>query len=170
MSEWLKEHAWKLIPAARTNSHRSAPTHSPSTTSRNNDAHRRVPINHGVCPGFRGACDTVLTQLARRVTPTNTETYRRVEPRSDQTWFSLRDLPPTTLLRSNFAFGERLSTRPRPEMAVALGAHVAATIAASVQPPDIGVRIPRLRHRPASLRSLAGRGRGTACGACERRP
>ncbi len=49
-------------------------------------------------------------------------------------------------------------------------AHIAATIAASAQPPDIGVRIPHLRHRPASPRSLAGRGRDTACEAGERRP
>jgi hypothetical protein len=48
MSEWLKEHAWKLIPAARADAHRHAPTHSRSTTSRNNDVHRSVPVNHGI--------------------------------------------------------------------------------------------------------------------------
>ena len=62
MSEWLKEHAWKLIPAACSNAQRHAPTHSPSTTSRNTDVHRSGPVNHGVCPGFQGASDTVLTQ------------------------------------------------------------------------------------------------------------
>jgi hypothetical protein len=27
-SAWLKEHAWKLIPAARADAHRNAPRHS----------------------------------------------------------------------------------------------------------------------------------------------
>jgi len=62
MSEWLKEHAWKLNPAALSNAHRNAPTHSQSTTFRNNDALRGVPVSHGVCPRFRGWSDTVLTQ------------------------------------------------------------------------------------------------------------
>src|SRR5688572_5307793 len=48
MSEWFKEHAWKLIPAARNNSHGHAPTHSPSTTSRNNGVHQSAPVNHSV--------------------------------------------------------------------------------------------------------------------------
>src|SRR5947208_13026655 len=62
MSEWLKEHAWKLVPRARADALRNVPTHFRSTTSRNTDVHRGVPVNHGVDPGFRGACDTVLTQ------------------------------------------------------------------------------------------------------------
>jgi hypothetical protein len=37
-----------LNPAALSNTHRHAPTHFPSTTSRNNDVHRRVPLNQGV--------------------------------------------------------------------------------------------------------------------------
>jgi hypothetical protein len=48
MSEWLKEHAWKLIPLARADAHRHALTQFPPTTSRNNDVHRSVPVNHGV--------------------------------------------------------------------------------------------------------------------------
>jgi len=48
MSEWLKEHAWKLIPLARADAHRNAPTHSRSTTSCNNDMPRRGPVNHDV--------------------------------------------------------------------------------------------------------------------------
>src|SRR6476646_1891789 len=64
MSEWLKEHAWKLIPSARADAHRSPPTHFRSTTSRNNDLLRRVPVNDGIAPGFRGVCDTVLTQFS----------------------------------------------------------------------------------------------------------
>jgi hypothetical protein len=62
MSEWLKEHAWKLIPLARADAHQNAPTHSGSTTSTNNDLLQRVPVNDRVAPGFRGVCDTVLTQ------------------------------------------------------------------------------------------------------------
>src|SRR5690348_16109964 len=62
MSEWLKEHAWKLTPAARADARRNPPTHLRSATSRNNDVHARIPLNAGVDPGFRGVCDTVLTQ------------------------------------------------------------------------------------------------------------
>ena len=62
MSEWLKEHAWKAIPSARADAHRTPPTQFSSTTSRNNGVHRRVPVNDGVCPGFPAVCDTVLTQ------------------------------------------------------------------------------------------------------------
>ena len=40
----------------------------PVNDFRNNDVHRRVPVNHGVCPGFGGACDTVLTQKPIEVT------------------------------------------------------------------------------------------------------
>ena len=54
----------KLIPLALSNAHRHASTHSPSTTSRNNDVHRSVPVNHPVRPGFEGVSDTVLTQNA----------------------------------------------------------------------------------------------------------
>jgi hypothetical protein len=66
MSEWLKEHAWKLTPAARADAHEIPPTHFRSTTSHNNDVNARVPVNRGVDPGFRGVCDTVLTQNALR--------------------------------------------------------------------------------------------------------
>ena len=62
MSEWLKEHAWKLTPAARADAHQILPTHFRSMTSPYNDVRRRVPVNHSVDPGFRGVCDTVLTQ------------------------------------------------------------------------------------------------------------
>src|SRR6187401_1831482 len=62
MSEWLKEHAWKLSPFTRADAHRNPPTNVRSTTSRNNDLLQRVTVNDGVAPGFRGICDTVLTQ------------------------------------------------------------------------------------------------------------
>src|SRR5687767_4287751 len=48
MAEWLKAHAWKLIPVARADAHQSPPTHVQSTTSRNNDKRRHVPVNDGV--------------------------------------------------------------------------------------------------------------------------
>ena len=62
MSEWLKEHAWKLNPLARADAHEIPPTHFRSTTSHSNDVHARVLVNAGVDPGFQGVCDTVLTQ------------------------------------------------------------------------------------------------------------
>ena len=48
MSEWSIERAWKLIPLARADAHHNPPTHSRSTTSRNIDMRRRVPVNDGV--------------------------------------------------------------------------------------------------------------------------
>ena len=75
MSEWSIEHAWKLTPAARADAHQIAPTHSRSTTSRNNDLLQRVAVNDGAAPGFRGVCDTVLTQSANPLTSTHTNTH-----------------------------------------------------------------------------------------------
>jgi hypothetical protein len=63
MSEWLKEHAWKLNLLARADAHHIPPTHFRFNEFRNIDVRRRVPVNDGVTPGFRGVCDTVLTQL-----------------------------------------------------------------------------------------------------------
>jgi hypothetical protein len=54
MSEWLKEHAWKLVLLARADAHQISPTHLRSTISRNNDLYERVPVNADVDPGFRG--------------------------------------------------------------------------------------------------------------------
>ena len=48
LAAWLKEHAWKLIPLARADAHQNPPTHSRSTTSRNIDMRRRVPVDDGV--------------------------------------------------------------------------------------------------------------------------
>jgi hypothetical protein len=62
MSEWLKEHAWKLTPAARAEAYQIPPTHFRINDFRNIDARCSVPVNHRVAPGFRGVCDTVLTQ------------------------------------------------------------------------------------------------------------
>ena len=66
-SDCLKEHAWKLIPLARADGHRNALTHVPLTTVCNNDLLRRLPVNHSLCHGFRGSCDTVLTQDTTRL-------------------------------------------------------------------------------------------------------
>ena len=62
MSEWLKEHAWKLSPLARADARRNPPTQFPATTSPNNDVLQHVPVSRAVFPGFQGRCDTVLTQ------------------------------------------------------------------------------------------------------------
>jgi hypothetical protein len=70
MAEWSIEHAWKLIPFARADAHQVSPTHFRSTTSRNNDVHRHVPVSRRVCPGFRGECYTVLTQNDSGLPPT----------------------------------------------------------------------------------------------------
>jgi hypothetical protein len=74
----MKEHAWKLTPAARADTYQIPPTQFRSTTSRNNDLSRSVAVNDGADPGFRGACDTVLTQFLDSVTPTMTDAHRRV--------------------------------------------------------------------------------------------
>jgi hypothetical protein len=58
-----KEHAWQLVPLARANAHQIASTQFPSATSRNVSVPLCVPVNSGVAPGFRGVCDTVLTQF-----------------------------------------------------------------------------------------------------------
>jgi hypothetical protein len=68
MAEWSMAHAWKLMPVARADAHRNAPTHSRSTTSSNNGVHQSVAANHGVWPGFQRASDTLLTQNIVRLT------------------------------------------------------------------------------------------------------
>ena len=57
-----------MIPFARADAHQIPPTQFRSTTSRNNDLLQRIPVNDGVAPGFRGVCDTVLTQFADSLT------------------------------------------------------------------------------------------------------
>jgi hypothetical protein len=91
MSEGLKEHAWKLNPLARADAHQIAPTHSRSATSRNNDVHWCIPVNRGVDPGFRGVCDTVLTQFGFALSLTHTEQYGAVPRRETRA-----DLPHLT--------------------------------------------------------------------------
>src|SRR5262245_46204626 len=62
MAEWSIAYAWKSDLFTRADAHQIPPTHFRSTSSRNIDTRRRVLVNAGVCPGFRGVCDTVLTQ------------------------------------------------------------------------------------------------------------
>src|SRR5262249_29135276 len=62
MSEWFKEHAWKSDLFTRADAHQIPPTHSRSTTSRNINTRRGVPVNHRVDRGFGGVCDTFLTK------------------------------------------------------------------------------------------------------------
>ena len=48
MLERSIRHAWKLTPATRADAYQIPPTHFPSTTSRNIDMRRHVPVNDGV--------------------------------------------------------------------------------------------------------------------------
>src|SRR5215510_14750168 len=68
MSEWLKEHAWKADLFTRANAQQNPPTHVRSISSRYNEVLRDAPVSDDVHRGFRGVCDTVLTQSAWRVT------------------------------------------------------------------------------------------------------
>lgn len=51
------------------------PTHSRSTTSRNNDVRRSVPVNHGVDRGLRGVSDTVLTRSGSQLPRTHIDEH-----------------------------------------------------------------------------------------------
>ena len=88
MSEWLKEHAWKLNLFRRSDAHQNAPTHVPPITSRNIDVHRRVPVTDGVCPGFQGVCDTVLTQFADSLAPVHLDVLQYASIGADSNAFA----------------------------------------------------------------------------------
>src|SRR5690348_15783868 len=62
MAEWSIAHAWKSTLSSRADAHQILPTHFPINGFRNIDVRRCLPVNDGVQPGFRGVCDTVLTQ------------------------------------------------------------------------------------------------------------
>jgi hypothetical protein len=62
MSEWSIEHAWKLTPAARADAYEIPPTHVRSSSSRYNEVLHDAAVSDVVHRGFRGVCDTVLTQ------------------------------------------------------------------------------------------------------------
>jgi len=57
-------HLSALDSTMRADVHQIPPTQFRSTTSRKNDLHQRIPVTDGVALGFRGVCDTVLTQNA----------------------------------------------------------------------------------------------------------
>jgi hypothetical protein len=59
MSEWLKEHAWKVLPAAFTERHRSTATHNQVNGLRLPNAPRCDAVFVPVLRGFQGG----LTQF-----------------------------------------------------------------------------------------------------------
>jgi hypothetical protein len=69
MSEWSIEHAWKSDLFTRADAQQNPPTHVRSISSRYNEVLRDAPVSDDVHRGFRGVCDTVLTQEAIEVTP-----------------------------------------------------------------------------------------------------
>ena len=82
MAEWSIAHAWKSTLLARADAHEIPPTHCPINDFRNNDVPRRVPVNDDVDRGFRGVCDTVLTQFRFALATTDANAYRAVPHRS----------------------------------------------------------------------------------------
>src|SRR5262245_6278549 len=62
MAEWSIAHAWKADLFTRTDARQSPPTHVRSISSRYNQVLRDAPVSDDVHRGFRGVCDTVLTQ------------------------------------------------------------------------------------------------------------
>jgi len=81
MSEWLKEHAWKSTLSARADAHQIVRTHFPINNFRCNNLRRYVPVNDALHQGFRGVCDTVLTQRRTLVKRTLMDAQRRVHCR-----------------------------------------------------------------------------------------
>jgi hypothetical protein len=71
----VKEHAWKLTPAARADAHQIPPAHVGSISSRYNEVLRDAPVSDVVHRGFRGVCDTVLTQNDSRLPLTAINAY-----------------------------------------------------------------------------------------------
>src|SRR6476619_3241816 len=71
----FKEHAWKSDSFTPSNAQEHAPTQFPSTTSRNNDVLHDAPVSDGVHRGFRGVCDTVLTQSGFAFASTHASPY-----------------------------------------------------------------------------------------------
>ena len=88
MSEWLKAHAWKLNLDARADAYQIPPTQFRFNEFRNINVRRRVPVNDGVAPGFRGVCDRVLTQFADSLTPYISMFLVRIDGSGPATRFS----------------------------------------------------------------------------------
>src|SRR2546425_2036574 len=140
MSEWLTDHAWKSIPLMRSDAQQNPPTQFPSSTSCNNDVHRRVPVNDGVCPGFRG----VVRQNSVGRVPA-----RQSGPSSEAT-----DCIPSDRVEGDVSWRERVSTdEHEPRVMPAHAALVSSTGApaglAVTRPAarsgDEGRRLPELR-------------------------
>src|SRR5262249_40949104 len=84
MSEWFKEHAWKSDRFTRADAHQILPTHVGSISSRYNELLRDAPVNDDVHRGFRGVCDTVLTQSRSQLVSRRTDVHSsRTEVRRD---------------------------------------------------------------------------------------
>src|SRR5262245_8275685 len=75
MSEWSIEHAWKSDRFTRADAHQILPTHVGSISSRYNEVLRDAPVNHDVHGGFRGVCDTVLTQSRSQLVSRRTDVH-----------------------------------------------------------------------------------------------
>ena len=71
MSEWFKEHAWKSDRFTCADAQQNPPTHVRSSSSRYKEVLRDAPVTDDVHRGFRGVCDTVLTQSKRRFPATS---------------------------------------------------------------------------------------------------
>jgi hypothetical protein len=69
MAEWSIAHAWKSTLRARADALQIPPMHFPFNNFRNSDINRRIPATDALFQGFRGVCDTVLTQEPTEVTP-----------------------------------------------------------------------------------------------------
>ena len=78
MSEWSIEHAWKSDLFTPTDAQQNPPTHVRSISSRYNEVLRDAPVKDDIHRGFRGVCDTVLTQFHRTLKQAITDRYRQV--------------------------------------------------------------------------------------------
>src|SRR5262247_3192578 len=76
MAEWSIAHAWKSDRFTRADAHQILPTHVRSISSRCNEVLRDAPVSEDVHRGFRGVCDTVLTQFRWPLSQTITDTYK----------------------------------------------------------------------------------------------
>ena len=85
MSEWLKEHDWKVNLLARAEAHQNPPTQFRFNDFRNINVLRRLPVSDDVAPGFRGVCDTVLTQSELELALRHTDEHRVI--RSPQRYY-----------------------------------------------------------------------------------
>src|SRR2546425_12561366 len=69
MSEWLKEHAWKTIPATLIEQHRNTPSHNQFNDIQLHDACRCEPVNKGVRRRLRSDLTQFLHTVLRFTCP-----------------------------------------------------------------------------------------------------